>query len=221
MPNGKRMTFGDEADAYEEITLEALPPTIAAAEERHRMRLNWVRRLPHSVDEAVIRAAEALAEKLNREIAMGHDATAFTIALLLAAAMDGLDWGVSILAVLVGWIPLIGQMLAGALLAGGPYVKAFLWAFLTYFLWGKGWLLRSRVWVIRWILSFLLENIPIINLLPLNVIAVLWAWHNVRQAAAEAEENLRRLERDLEDMPEEPAAEEAPAAPTVTATPTP
>ena len=215
--NGKRLTSGGEGgDAYEELALEGLPPTAAAPEEHFRIRLNWIRRLPHSIDEAVMGAAEALANKLNREIEMGHDVMAFTIALLLAAAMDGLDWGVTILAGLVGLIPLIGQALAAALLAGGPYVKLFLWAFLTYFLWSKGWLLKWRVRLgLRiglWLLSLIFENIPGINLLPLNVITVLWAWRNVRHAAAEAEEDMRKLERDLEDLAEE-AAETEESAP--------
>lgn len=148
-------------------------------------RLNEVRRPRFALDRAAIRAAEKLAERLNREIAEGHDEVAFLIALLLAATKDGLDWVLDFL--LIGEIPFIGQI---------PGI--FLSAFLAYFLWSKGWFKRTKIRITFYVLALFIDNLPFgVNNLPMNVLSVLWAWHVVRHRARQAEGELEGLQKKV------------------------
>lgn len=145
-------------------------------------RLNALRRF--DLTREAVAAARALAARLNREIEQGNDVAAFTIALFIALAKDGLDWVLDF--ILIGEIPVVGQV---------PGI--FATAFLYYFLWGKGWLLKWRIRAIFWIFGFFFDNLPLANNLPLSTLAVLWAWHNVRQRAAEAERELEGLQKKV------------------------
>lgn len=130
----------------------------------------------------ITEAARLLAETLNKEIASGNDTTAFSIALLLAAAKDGVD--IYLNALLVGLIPFLGQI-----------PGYFLTAFLAYFLWGKGWFLKTRIKIIWWVMAIFVDNLPAINTLPISVLTVLYAWHIIRKRAAAAQRKLKNLEK--------------------------
>jgi len=147
-------------------------------------RLNEARRVRFRLDRAAVSAARTLAERLNREIAEGHDITAFMIALLLAASKDGLDWILDLF--FIGEIPIIGQI---------PGI--FLSVFLAYFLWGKGWFNKTKVRIIYYIIGLFIDNLPLVNNLPMNILVVLWAWHVVRHRAREAERELEDLQKQV------------------------
>jgi|SRR3989344_7324151 len=152
------------------------------AESKHQNTLKLPRRLSKVVgpEKIIIDAAAKLAERLNKEIERGNDTAAFTIAIIFAASKDGLD--IVLGAALFGLIPFFGQI-----------PGLFITAFLTFFLWGKGWLLRTRIKVIWWVAGFFIDNLPAVNLLPIETIAVLYAWHNVRERKNIAEEKLKNL----------------------------
>ncbi len=153
-------------------------------EEDRRARLEWTRIAnAHDILNAkreLRDAARQLAEKLNEEIARGNEYTAFTIAALLAAAKDIIDFGLG--AFLIGLIPIAGQL-----------PGYFLSAFLTYFLWRKGWFLRTRIRVIWWSLGIFFDNLPAFNMLPINTLVVLYAWHIVRKRGDAARKKLNAL----------------------------
>lgn len=132
-------------------------------------------------EESTLSAAKKLAGKLNQLIAQGHDTTAFSIALLLAALKDGVDIGLDFL-FLAGEIPLVGQL---------PGV--FISATLAYFLWGKGWFNTTKIKIVIWVLGLFIDNMPMVNDLPMTVLTVLWAWHIIRERAQHAERNLGTL----------------------------
>lgn len=142
-------------------------------------------------------AAKSLAGKLNKQIEMGHESTAFSIAIMLAIMKDALDLGLD--AVLIGLIPVVGQL-----------PGYFLSAVLTYFLWGKGWFLKSKMKIIYLVCSVFFDNLPLFNALPLNTINVLYAWKVVKESgesAAKTMENLHALsEKELAELNEEHAA---------------
>ena len=168
-------------------------------EEERGAALTRVRNVRSVLEPGILRAAEALAAKLNREIAQGHDVIVFTIALLLAAFKDGvLDWILDFAG--IGEIPVVGQL-------PGIFVSASL----AYFLWGKGWFRKAKIRVTYYIVALFFDNLPLLNNLPLTVLEVLWAWHVVRSRAVEAEAERSDLERavgkSLEDIEE--AEEEA------------
>lgn len=139
---------------------------------------------------AAATSAEAATQRLKREIELGQDATAFVIALLIAASKDGLDVALDI--VVVGEIPFVGQI-PGLLISLA----------LTYFLWKKRWLgqsARLNVRAMYYGLALFGDNLPLINDLPLNVIAVLWAWHRIRNRAAAAAEELATMTRTARNV---------------------
>lgn len=139
-------------------------------------------------EESTLSAAKKLAGKLNQLIAQGHDTTAFSIALLLAALKDGVDIGLDL--ILVGEIPLVGQM-------PGMFISATL----VYFLWGKGWFNTAKIRIIIWGLGLVVDNAPLVNDLPMTVLTVLWAWHIVRERAQYAEKNKRELgEKTMDEL---------------------
>jgi hypothetical protein len=125
-------------------------------------------------------AAKRLSDKLNKEIERGNDFIAFTFALLLAAIKDALDIGLT--AMLVGLLPIIGAI---------PGI--FLSLFLTFFLWGKGWFLKTKIKITWWVLGFFIDNLPAVDVLPMNTLLVLYAWRNVRKRARAAEEKLEKI----------------------------
>ena len=135
-------------------------------------------------------AAKRLAEKLNQEIERGNDFVAFIFAILLAAIKDALD--IWLTAFLVGLVPIIGEL---------PGI--FLSLFLTFFLWGKGWFLKTKIKIIWWVLGFFFDNLPVVSVLPMNTLLVLYAWHNVRKRAKAAEEKIEKIEELTEKEIEE------------------
>lgn len=155
------------------------------AVQLHQLRLKDAM----DAEKSVQGAAQRIAGKLNQLIAQGHDTTAFSIALLLAALKDGVDIGLDFL-FLAGEIPLVGQL---------PGV--FISATLAYFLWRKGWFNSTKIKIVIWVLGLFIDNMPLINDLPMTVLTVLWAWHIVRQRAQEAEKNKGELhEKTLEEL---------------------
>lgn len=137
---------------------------------------------PEESFKLITAAAERLAQKLNEEIARGHDTAAFSIALLLAAAKDGLD--IFLAGILIGLVPFWGQIPGW-----------FLTAFLAFFLWGKGWFLNTRIKVAWWVLGIFFDNLPVVNTLPMSILTVLYAWHIVRKRAAAAEKKLDKIKK--------------------------
>jgi len=131
---------------------------------------------------AIAEAAERVAVKLNEEIAKGHEATAFFIAIAIAAVKDALD----------------------ILQLGFPVLSVFLSLILTYFLWGKGWFLKTRIRIIWFVLGIIFDNLPIFSFLPVQTIAVFYAWHIVRKRASAAEEKLENIkkltEKEIEEL---------------------
>jgi hypothetical protein len=154
-------------------TIEEDERAVELAEARHRDT--------EKGQKSVFEIAQRVAGKLNKLIERGHDTTAFSIALLLAALKDGVDIGLDFL-FLAGEIPIIGQL---------PGV--FISAVLAYFLWGKGWFKTTKVKIILWGLGFVFDNLPLANDLPMTILTVLWAWHIVRERAQHAERNLMDL----------------------------
>ena len=136
-------------------------------------------------------AARLLVQKLNKEIADGHDSVAFMLAILLAIMKDGLDFILDILG--VGLIPILGQI-----------PGYFLSAFLMVFLWGKGYFLKGKIKIIYWIFGLFFDNLPAFNALPLNTLTVIYAWHVVRKRAGKAREKLddvkKLTEQEVEDL---------------------
>ena len=143
-----------------------------------------------SVESAVLELAQKAAVKLNKQIELGHETTAFTIAIVLAIFKDGaLDIGLDLLGGF-GEIPILGQL-------PGLFVSAALF----YFLWGKGWCNTTKVKAIIWILGIFIDNLPLANELPMTVLTVFMAWHVVHKKAGEAEEKLQTLnEKTMEEL---------------------
>ena len=143
---------------------------------------------------SIAAAASRLAQKLNKEIEEGHETTAFMIAIALAATKDGIDIILDL--ILIGEIPILGQI-----------PGYFLSATLTYFLWGKGMLKRTKIRIAYYTLGLLADNLPLFNDLPLNTLMVLYAWHVVRKRAKEAEGELDGLKqktgKELEELESE------------------
>ena len=136
--------------------------------------------MPIRTEKIIPQTAKLLSEKLNEEIDRGNDTGAFMIAVFLAGMKDVID--IALYAVIIGIFPIIGQI---------PGI--FISAFLTFFLWGKGWFLRTRLRVAWWGLGFFVDNLPVFNTLPIQTLAVLYAWHIVRKRAEAAEKKLGNL----------------------------
>lgn len=129
--------------------------------------------------------------KLNKEIERGNDFMAFMIALSLAALKDILDLGLNI--ALVGLLPIVGQI-------PGFFLSVFLYLFLR----GKGWFIKTKIKIMWWILGFFIDNLPVVNSLPMNTLAVLYAWRIVRKRASSAERKLEKIkeltEQEIENI---------------------
>jgi hypothetical protein len=143
------------------------------------------------IEEAIVSSAIKLASRLNKEIERGHAGIAFFIAILLAAFKDFQDiiWG------------LIGDALLAAF-GIGVIPLAITWAVglfvsvtLTYFLWRKGWFIKTKIWIIWVIVGIFFENIPVFEMLPLEVLTVLYAWRNVRKRAKKAKHKLKNIDK--------------------------
>lgn len=155
------------------------------AVQLHQLRLKDAM----DAEKFVRKTALRVAIKLNQLIAQGHETTAFSIALLLAALKDGVDIGLDFL-FLAGEIPLVGQL-------PGMFISATLF----YFLWGKGYFNSTKVRIVIWTLGIFIDNLPVANDLPMTILTVFWAWHVVRGRAWDAEKNLKELnEKTLEEL---------------------
>ncbi|MEK9166568.1 MAG: hypothetical protein AAB846_02435 [Patescibacteria group bacterium] len=129
---------------------------------------------------------ELIAEKLNKQIAEGHDVFAFSIAITLALTKDGVDVALDFLFG-VGEIPILGQI-PGYIISG----------ILTNFLLGKGWLLKPKIRLTYYVLGLFVDNLPLANNLPLSALTILYAWHNVREQAKQSQGRLEELGRASE-----------------------
>jgi len=142
--------------------------------------------------------ATKIAGKLNDEIASGHATTAFTVALLMAAAKDSMDLGYTTFAALIQGIPGVGQGLAVVLAPLKVTIGVLLTLTLQYFLFRKGFLKKVRIRVYFWIFGFFFDNLPLFDALPIQSLMVLVAWRTVKKRAENAEEKLARLKRMTE-----------------------
>ncbi len=148
-------------------------------------RIQWREAIAPRLQPIVTRVAGAIAERLNREIEAGHDASVFIFALWLAILKDGLlDWGLNLIG--IGLIPIVGQI-PGWLVSGILY----------YFLWGKGWFRRTKIRVGYWVLALFFDNLPGFEELPLTTIEVCLAWWMIRHRARQAETELRAHEQKM------------------------
>lgn len=139
-----------------------------------------------SINQLVARAAE----KLNERIARGQDFSTFMFVILIAGIKDAAD--------------IYTLSVAGVVLI-------FINLFLMYFLFRKGWFLRTKARILArvalWVASMIFDNVPGIGLMPMTTIMVLLAWRNVRQDAARAEVDLPELETKTEEELRELAEE--------------
>jgi hypothetical protein len=142
-------------------------------------------------NELVLEAAKRVAVKLNKLIEDGHDTTAFFIAIILASFKDCVDLGLDLF-FLIGEIPILGQL-------PGLFISATL----MYFLWGKGWLNKTKIKIIWWVFGLFFDNLPLLNDIPMTVFTVLIAWHVVRKKAGQAEEDLEKLSEKTQEELEE------------------
>ena len=130
----------------------------------------------------IIQGARELAGKLNAEIAKGNDTGAYMIALLLAGFKDFLDVILNFTG--VGEIP-------GVNFGCG----LFLTSFLFYFMLSKGYFLTTRLRIWFWVLGLFVDGLPLFSTLPINLLLVLYAWRLAKKRAANAEINLRDLQK--------------------------
>lgn len=160
-------------------------------EEEIMSRLYIARRQDRlSAEKFVVKAAERVAKKLNKMIETGHDDSAFMIALLLAAFKDFLDIILGIL--LIGLIPGVSF-----------FIGLFLTSFMFFFMFGKGWFLKTRLKIWFWILGLFVDGLPVFSALPINVLLVLYAWRLTKKKMRKAEEDLDNLkEKTLEELEE-------------------
>lgn len=135
-----------------------------------------------NLKQKITESAKSLAGKLNEEIEKGNDTRAFMIALLLAAFKDFLD--IVLAFILIGEIP-------GVNLATG----LFLTSFLFFFMLGKGWFLKWKIKFWFWILGLFVDGLPVIGVLPMNVLLVLYAWRITKKRAAKGKLKLANLSK--------------------------
>ena len=148
---------------------ESIEEARAAELQRSRMRDKQRAR------EDVHGIAARIAARLNKRIAEGHDTSVLLIGLTLALFKDVvLDNALDFLGG-IGEIPILGQ-LPGYLVS----------ALLTYFIFGKN-------FVLRFFFMFFDVSPFFLNNLPMTTITVLLAWKEVRDRALQAESMLAEL----------------------------
>lgn len=131
---------------------------------------------------SILEAGQKLAAKLNVEIERGNSDVAFFIALNIALFKDFQDVFVDLVG--IGEIPLLGEILG-----------LFCTGFLTLFMFQKGWFLQTRLKVMWWLLGFVIDNLPLFNVLPAATILVFYAWHLVKKRSKKAKKKLAVLEK--------------------------
>jgi len=141
----------------------------------------WANELRSLATSQIVSLAQKLATRLNKKIEKGDDNTAFMIALLLAGTKDFLDIALSFL--LIGLIPGVSFV-----------IGLFLTTFLFFFMLGKGWFLKWKLRFWYWFLGLFIDGLPLFNLLPINVLLVLYAWRLTKKGAAEAKLKLQDLD---------------------------
>lgn len=144
-----------------------------------------------ALKEYIENIAQSVAAKLNKQIEQGHETGAFLIMIMLAIFKDGL-LDILLDFLFIGMIPVIGQI-------PGWFVSAVIF----YFMWGKGWFLKFRLHLWFYALSFIIDGLPLFEELPITTLTVLYAWHNVRKWAKEAEEKLQSLDMSTKEELEE------------------
>ncbi len=87
------------------------------------------------------------------------------------------------------WFIIIAISIAIDFLGDFIFMGYFLKPFLFFALWGKG-ALKAKI-LIRFFLF--LELVPVVNFLPLQTLASLYAWHHTAQRAQEAEKKLEKM----------------------------
>jgi hypothetical protein len=128
----------------------------------------------------ISKTAEKLAGKLDEEIQRGHNTTAFSIALLIAVFKDFQD--VILALVGLGEIPLLGEILG-----------LFCFTCLTIFMFNKGFMLKTRLRIMWWVLGLIVDNLPLFSILPIETILVLYAWYLVKKRSKKAKKAMEVL----------------------------
>jgi hypothetical protein len=122
--------------------------------------------------------------KYDQIIKEGSATGTFLTILFLTFLKEGADWALDL--ILVGEIPLLGQMPGW-----------FITAIIIFLQWGRGKFLRNQIMkrgVLLW-----LDNLPVINNLPLSIIYTLWLWHYCKKEAEKAKEQKERLVRNTQE----------------------
>lgn len=114
-----------------------------------------------------IKRASELALKHRRAI-QGGDFSVFLPALAFAIAKD----------TVFDFIPVLGEVFG-----------IFVTVYLLIFLWGKG---KWKVRIVIFILSCF-EAIPFVNIIPFQTVCVLYAYHQAKKDAKQAQEQLSTL----------------------------
>lgn len=141
----------------------------------------------------VIELSVKISGKLNEEIAQGHDTTAFTIAIMMAAAKDSMDLAYAGVAWFIQAFPGVGQILVVVAAPIKIAVGGLLTLSLQYFLFRKGFLKKVRIRIYYWVFGFLFDNLPAFDALPIQTLMVIVAWRTVRKRAEKAQEVLKKI----------------------------
>lgn len=141
---------------------------------------------------ATERIAEALSEKLNKEIEKGHATKAFSIALALALLIDFIKVAMFFLELLLlatgvgAAIDIILKVVEWIIVNIGSLI-------LYLFLWRKGWFLETRLRFWWWFYSLLIPELPLFDAVPYQTVLVLNAWHHVRKRAKKAQKKKEKI----------------------------
>ncbi len=129
---------------------------------------------------------QGLAAELRQDVDCSRDTHVFTIAMVLAAAKDASDLGLTLIT--AGGAPVLGTLFGWALVLLN-------WWFLT----GNGWFKESQAQLrfLYWALGFFVDNLPLVSALPINTLIVLYAWSDIQQKAGISSKKLTELEQAL------------------------
>lgn len=135
--------------------------------------------MPNVTRVAASAATKKLAGKLDQMIQQGNDSSVLLIGISLALLKDGVA-DIALDFLLIGEIPVIGQLPGMAVSIG-----------LMYFMWGSGMMvnkIKTKV-----VLLLVVDMFPLLNNIPMTVVAVLMCWQGVKERALKAQSDLSDL----------------------------
>jgi len=133
----------------------------------------------------ILDIAKRVADKLNKQIAMGHETFAFSIVIGVAVLKD------LVLDPASDFAPIVGQIVLSLPVS----------AFLMYFLWGKGYFNKQKGRIFWWLLGIFIDTTWLFNLIPITTVTVLMAWRTVHKKGIKAQVSLDKLhEKTLEEL---------------------